>query len=285
LQIIANIICTAMGPGTGQCPAYSYYAGPGDVVSGALAWWGFEAYSNATRGAAAVNVCNVSDVACADMFTDATTGKLVVTTVGGSDCSVVTCTVKSFYDLSGNGRTQTQATIGSRAVLTASALNGVACATFNGAKTYSTPTITQALPITYSVVAERTGAFTLTGAILSSTGSGANELAIAFSSVANQMFAYNGSVLSATANDSVFHAVQGILPTAGNGTIYIDGSLTIGAAGTGATAAGAFYIGSDPAVNRMTGLFCEGGVYRIAFSAGQLSSMNTNQHSSGRWNF
>jgi hypothetical protein len=59
------------------------YTGPGDIAPGAKAWWGLRAYSAAKRGTRAVNVCNVSDVACVDFNTDATTGTLVIT-VGGA---------------------------------------------------------------------------------------------------------------------------------------------------------------------------------------------------------
>src|SRR5216684_5005777 len=77
------------------------FVGSGDIVGGWQVWYGLRAFSAAKRGTKAINVCNVSDVACADFLTDATTGALVVTTVGGSDCSVVVCIIKTLYDQSG----------------------------------------------------------------------------------------------------------------------------------------------------------------------------------------
>lgn len=296
--LLAGIICVAYaqidltGAGSGKKGSGSgggggcSYTGPGDTVSGALAAWGFEAYTAGTCGSAAVNVCNVSDVACADLSTSASTGKLVVTTIGGSDCSVVTCTIKTFYDLSGNGKNQTQATIANRATLTVSGQNGVACAQFtrSSSQSYNTPTITNALPFTFSTVAKRTGDTTSTQAIMATTGSG-GEAAIGFSSTAGDALLYNGVVFQPAAADNAIHAMQGVLPTAGNGTLFIDGSSNSGATGTVSTMSGLFYIGSDPGSNFATMLFCEGLVYGIGFSAGQQSSMDSNQRAAGRWNF
>lgn len=94
------------GPGTAHS-AGGAYVGPGDVVSGAKAWYGLRAYSSATRGTKAVNVCNstggVSGV-CADMFTDATTGALVPQVIGGITCPGTTdCTIAIWYDQTAGG--------------------------------------------------------------------------------------------------------------------------------------------------------------------------------------
>jgi hypothetical protein len=116
------------------------YIGPGDLgITTPLAWSGLRAFSSATRGNAAINVCNVADVACADMISDATTGALVITTIGGSDCSIVVCTVKKIYDQTAGGNCTgscdlVQNTIASRATLTVSCsgLTSSPCLTFNG---------------------------------------------------------------------------------------------------------------------------------------------------------
>src|SRR5215472_2356967 len=85
--------------GVSGAPACGGYQGPGDVVSGATAWWGYRAYNAAKCGTAAVNVCNVSDVVCADQSTSATTGQLFLNTVGGTNCvSAGPCTNKTLYD-------------------------------------------------------------------------------------------------------------------------------------------------------------------------------------------
>ncbi len=63
------------------------YTGPGNVASGATAWWGLRAYTSATRGNALINACNVADAACADLSSDATSGALTIPTIGGTACS------------------------------------------------------------------------------------------------------------------------------------------------------------------------------------------------------
>jgi hypothetical protein len=116
------------------------YVGPGDVgITTPLAWAGLRAFSAATRGNNAIHVCNPGDITCADMVTDATTGALVVTTVGGSDCSIVVCTVQTIYDQTAGGNCTgscnlVQTTIANRAALTVSCsgLTSRPCLTLNG---------------------------------------------------------------------------------------------------------------------------------------------------------
>lgn len=78
------------------------YTGPGDIVA-ATAWWGLRAYNaaNAAAGSRAVNVCLAGNVSCTDMVVNSS-GNLVVTNVGGSSCSSVSCFVAVLYDQSGN---------------------------------------------------------------------------------------------------------------------------------------------------------------------------------------
>jgi hypothetical protein len=67
------------------------------------------AWTSASRGNKLYNICNSTggtDVGCADIFSSATTGLTVPATVGGITCpaaSVTVCTVKTWYDGTGNG--------------------------------------------------------------------------------------------------------------------------------------------------------------------------------------
>src|SRR5437879_10288669 len=100
--------------GVGGSGAAAAYSGPGDVVSGAFAWWGMLCYSNAYSG----NVADITDAA-----TGNTTGTrlqcsfgIVSALVSGSACTFVTgnacsslattcataCNVVTLYDQSGN---------------------------------------------------------------------------------------------------------------------------------------------------------------------------------------
>src|SRR5216684_2329881 len=56
------------------------YTGPGDVYGTAIAWWGLRAFSTADRGSRLINICDPSNVTCADWSSSASTGLLVVGT-------------------------------------------------------------------------------------------------------------------------------------------------------------------------------------------------------------
>jgi hypothetical protein len=80
------------------------YTGPGDIVSGATAWWGIRAYKTAGLGTKVANICNSTggtDVGCADFNSNATTGIIESKTVSGITCPGANCTVKILYDQSG----------------------------------------------------------------------------------------------------------------------------------------------------------------------------------------
>src|SRR5260221_661617 len=72
--------------GTGRAPVVAAsYTGPGDIVSGAVGWWGLRAYNAASRGNPLANVCTVIATidTCLDFSSDATTGSLLIVTIGG----------------------------------------------------------------------------------------------------------------------------------------------------------------------------------------------------------
>lgn len=269
------------GPGrasTGSPPAYT---GPGDVVISAGGWFGLRAYSLATRGNAAINVCNVSDVVCTDFSTDATSGVLTITTVGGSSCSVVTCTVKTIYDQSGGGNDLVQTTIANRAVLTVSCLSGLPCLTFTSTKNYisaSGPITTQ--PMTFSAVAQRNASFTSQAEILTGVNTGAS---IEFGPAANQIAIFGGATeRTAAATDSVFHTFQAVL-NGSSSVLYVNGGssalATPGTAGYngGWNINGGLWVGVGPM------LWCEAGGWPVGFNSTQAGDMNANQRA--YWGF
>jgi hypothetical protein len=117
-NLIAGLLLTqALAPARAQfngpspsSPAPIYCVqGPGDVQP-YVAWGSvFRAYSMATCGMPAINVCDSTggvDVACADMVTSTTTGFLVPKVIGGLTCgtdSSGNCTIKIIYDIPGAG--------------------------------------------------------------------------------------------------------------------------------------------------------------------------------------
>lgn len=272
----------------------SSYTGPGNIVSGATAWWGTRAFDAVHCGSKAINVCNVSDVVCADMFTNPSTGDLIVTSIGGSDCSMVTCTIKTAYDQTGLGACQagtapcdiTQAVIADRPTLSLSCIGALACMACNGSQWLQTvgnsPAVTQ--PFTVSAVGKRIGA--ANGGLFSQTTlfSGPQMIFLA----ANTVSIYDGGTpFAASAMDGAPHAMQGVYLNASS-TLAVDGSSsTGGSVGTG-TGGGFLLMCSDRGGGGggffLTGQVMELGYWNtVGFSGGQITSVNSNQHT--YWGF
>lgn len=282
-----DMMLLGVGGRSGAAP----YVGPGDVV--ALSFWvGMRAYNTATRGTAAVNICSESagvDVTCEDELTSATTGKLVLGTVG-STCSSVTCTVKIWYDPTGNnfcGASTpcnfTQTTVANRATFLITGCPGTSgqpCASFNGSSDcYASPgTSTASQPYSQTAVAERNPSSSNPQSIFifaNTTGQ------IGFSSSANSMLMYDGSVISAAATDATLHAVQAAFDgTASSGsTLDIDGTPTTGtmagAPGTLPGLLGSIHTACDN--QQLQGYFVEMGFKSSLFSSGDMSALTSNQ--------
>lgn len=265
------------------------YIGPGDVVSSSVGWWGMRAYSAATKGTKAVNVCNVSDVACADLSTDATTGALVVTTIGGSDCTMVTCTVKIWYDQSGanqcSGSTScdiSNATIGNRPVFVVSCQSSKPCARFAASSnqtltTAGSSTSAQNQPYTISYVAKQTSGFTTHGTVLGASG---GTVQVGLGDATNSAFAcFCTSAPTVTAANNAFHAIQNLGDNAAS-DIYVDGSGNTVSVGV-SSINGAYEVSGNS--NFLTGDVAEIGVWDLGFTGGNKSAMNSNQHT--YWGF
>lgn len=278
--------------GLPPCGGVAGFQGLGDVVSGAVGFWGTQAYSAATRGNRALNVCinsGGSFINCVDWSTDATTGKVVPTNVGGSACNIVTCVAKIIYDQSGNNGCSSAAcdltaTSGiSAPTVTLSALGGTACLTYLGSSSQSNFTstgFTQAQPYTISAVSERNGATSTIGIIFAD---GNGDVFTYYSATPNTVIMQSNINQSASATDNAFHAIQFNFQGA-SGNFYIDGANTNVAGSTGTTSMTAgFSIGTGGGFF-LTGVVCEIALYPANENANQ-STMNTNQHGSGRWNF
>jgi hypothetical protein len=267
------------------------FAGPGDVVAGALAWWGLRAYSAAKAGTKAANICNAGDAACADVNTLANGNFDVVTAQGAPlNCGGTggTCTIKTLYDQSGaiNCTTACDITGGlpaARPTLIFNCIGTRPCAAFVATDRLlnSGYVPTNAQPFTASMVADRTGALTAFGATMAS----AALVQLGFGVAANLVGQYAGiAIVNAAAADNTTHAIQHIVNGA-SGQMYIDGTSTAVSGSPGPSSiATSLAIGSASDLsNPFTGNFHEGGWWAGAFTGGQLSSMNSNQHA--YWGF
>lgn len=132
------------GPGTPHSAGGGGgFSGVIDVFGATNAKWCFSlrACSAATRGTRAINLCEPTQVTCADISTDATTGALNAPgTIGGTNCTTSnTCIIKKWYDqlvlLACAGGTSCDLDNGSIGPsLTYSCSNSHPCAAFNGSQ-------------------------------------------------------------------------------------------------------------------------------------------------------
>jgi hypothetical protein len=272
------------------------YTGPGDVVSGAYAWWGLRAYNAAKAGTKAANICNSGDANCADVNT-LSNGNFDVTTAQGSplNCGGTggTCTIKVLYDQSGNTNCAgsvacdlnvTAGGASARPTLTFSCVVSLPCMTLSGASGHRVESTgaaaTQNQPYTISIVAKRTGSFTTNGGIFYMNGNGGD---LETNASTNTWKQYAGSNATFTISDSSPHALQAIFNGASS-NVYIDGSSTgtsPGASSFGSS--GNVILGDNGGGNSINGWVGEVGVWGSGLSAGNQSAMNSNQHT--YWGF
>lgn len=257
---------------SGGAPAYT---GIGDILAQTF-WGGFRAYSSATRGTKAINACIPADAACADLSTDATTGLLVVSTIGGSSCSVVTCTIKTLYDKASTNDA-TQATIGSRPTLTANSLNTAWCMTFAGGQALIGVNYTSSQPYSMLAVTKPTSNTGDQGIMGVDNGTFAGGI-LNHSSTGNFQI-YSGNTIAAATTLNTWHAYQGVFNGVLNGVNAQDGSEVTGDGGSQSLTAYPLNIGQEGTASQpYTGLICEVGYLNAGYSGANRTAMNTNMH-------
>ncbi len=280
----------------GDAPSY---VGPGNVVSGAFAWWGLRAYDTAHAGTKAVNVCNDTggvDVLCEDYLTD-TSGNLVIATIGGVTCASLgtNCKVAKIYDQSGANSCGAgtipcdvaQATVINRPVLNPSCLSGLACLVCTGVNGVSTSFVT--IVSTWTTI---TQPYTTTNIFKRTANTTTQQIHYQFgpSNVQGEYFGASGqyginagSSLAPTGiTENAFHASQNIYNGASS-QVNVDGGATNGAAGAGTIASGTLQLCDNISSHIQAENLTEWGLWRGAFSAGNITAMNSNQHA--YWGF
>lgn len=254
----------------------SSYSGPGNIASGAIAWWGLRAYNvaYATGSDPAADILRASDSATTTINILSNGNFDTATAV--SFCASTTCTVTKLYDQTGNGNNTTA--VAAPVALTFNCIGSLPCMNFNGTSHFlASPggsNIPQ--PWTISAVAERTGAFTSFGSIYGDTS---NEQ-LMFTTSPNTVSVFGGVLLPGAATDSAFHALQGIANGASS-NLYIDGTANSGSAGTNAFVATGATIGNG--FNTLTGNMTEVGIWPSAFSTSTATNLSSNQHT--YWGF
>lgn len=281
----SQMMATGIGGGGFGGAGAPAYTGIGDIKS-FYAAWGTRAYSSATRGNKLVNVCNSTggvDVGCADMLSDASTGAIVPQTINGLSCPAANCTIKIWYDLTGNTNCsanacdQVQATVANRVTLTASAIGTKTCGvSSNASQLYATANslTSQAQPVSATLVAKwasTSGNQLAFGALSGGPGAGYG--------MATPNFAlYGSTIVNGSAADTSPHAIQYIFNTASS-FVVVDSttgstSTSGGVALSGATALFADAFGQSMASG---GIICETGIAVGAWNGTDTSNMHTNQ--------
>lgn len=287
ISLLLSGLAFANPPGTFQPLLLSTtYIGPGDVVPGAIFWGGLRAYSSASRGTKAVNVCLPADTACSDFFSDATTGQLVITTISGSSCdnSTVICTVKTVYDQTGNGKDFTNAGgVYPRIIFRVNCSGSLPCMEFtmtgNASGACNSSFYSTAQPYTIVGPMQRTGDFSALSLIFSADNVGLSAGGVIYGYTSpNTAAIFSTSPITAAMTDSAFHSLIGIFNGVSS-SIVVDSTATTGNPGT-ATLQTTACIGRTFNANYgLIGYGFETGVWASAFNSTQYGNMNTNIHS------
>lgn len=254
------------------------YVGPGDIKSGASAYWGFRAYNTAAIGS---NVCDIKRAS------DSTTQTFVSLAGGAVDTASIatflnatTGKVTKFYDQTGNGHHAT-----------------------NASSDFAyTPSVFGSLP---AIVGQGTANSLLASALASSTGAQSVSLVIKTSAnVAGPtslvgpsadaglelrvngghfdlLITQTADVLSSTSivSASTKYAVGVDTDGSGNYHIFTNGAAD-GATAAGMPSAGTWGIGGtgttsvDPAIHT----FAEVIIYGSVLASGDYSNLSSNQH-------
>lgn len=205
------------------------YQGPIDVAGAAFGAWGLRCQSAAYCGGNLANVCTdiVGVDTCLDFSSNAATGNLVIVTIGGLSCAVVTCTIKTLYDQSGTADCSgacdvTEPTVANRPVLTPNCIGSLPCAVCTSAGSSNLTSIgtigSHSQPFSASWVAKRTGAAQGFAVAPGSPGAG-------WPNTANTATAFSGSFITASATDGSPHAFAALFNTTSS-VIAVDGSST-----------------------------------------------------------
>lgn len=272
------------------------FAGSGDAVSGAKAWYSCARAYTAAYATATGNLCDLVDTSTgaatctlksgtngfADLTGTYCTG--AVTVVNFCTVAHTGCSVKKAYDqtgalaCSGAGNCDiSEATLANMPLLSLSSINSLPCMTFAlGQDLTSTLTLTQAQPFSYSVVSKRTGNFTTFSDII---GDSSRSGEATYGGSADQIGIFAGSAAIVTATDSVFHGVQFVV----NNT---SSAVAVGTTQTSGLTAGTQTLSNDIAIaiTHLIGVVCEAGMWPVAFSGAQQTSLFNNQNSSSGYN-
>ena len=289
-----QITVTDSASNTANCGSafqIAIYAGPGDVVSGATAWYGLRAFTGAQAAAGATTTAVVdvygqtTTTSCTIYLLGNSTGGLDFSTAGAGSvghqcllgattfCTVTntSCTVSKLYDKSGNGNNVTEANTSKQPTLTFNCLNtSLPCLTGVSASSQSLGgTVASSSNGSLEGVGIRTGTFTSKGDLISVGG---GELG--WYNSAGEIALTNGGTAGITLSsisDSAWHVIIGVFGASSSGLLYGDATGTTGTETF--TASTAIGIMADSSGARFTnGQWAEAGYWGSTnFTTGQIT--------------
>jgi hypothetical protein len=250
------------------------YVGPGDLVSGATAWYGLRAYSAAVAATGtqkAINIRRASDNATTDILI-LPNGNLDVVTAAAFLAST-TGFLTTLYDQTGNGLNAVQATPSSQPQLILSGMGPLPVMKMApSVMLCATNPLAAASVFSISAVAIRTANVTGYSGIMGGGSSGAY-----FTNAVNTAMTYQSAfIATAPATHSVWHATQFIFTGGANSLVAVDGvDGTPANAGSGNMGRG-IQVGESNG-NAMTCNVAEAGLWSGNFTAAQRTPMQANQ--------
>lgn len=286
------------GAGKGTPGVAASYQGPGDIKTGAVAFYSCARVYDLSKASTSTNLCDLVAVtggAAVCTLRGSSTGfvDLAGTYCSGTDpasaCAAASggsCVVSKVYNQIGGtncvGSTDCsllQSTHANRPALTFNSLNSLPCMTFDGsndALTASAALSATAQPFNFITLAKRTGNFT---SFQIPFGSSDVVADIIWSSSANNIEIRSSSAITPTsATDNLWHSLIGVFNGASS-IFTVDGSSRTGLnpGSTGATAA--LLMGGSS--HLMTGPVCEAGAWQgSAWTTTDTGDIYNNQHGS-----
>jgi hypothetical protein len=273
---ILNVLAGDNAPASG-----SSYTGPGDIVASALVWYGLRGYSAAysTGSNPCIDIVDTSSAnqATINILSDGTLDVATLTTWIGNHG---TAWIKKLYDQSGNANHVAPASANGGIIIATGVLTPPVISLGGTSAMNSTSNVVQSEPYSLSYVADRL--ISGRGGYNSLIGSGVGTMQTGSSLTNDKAFLFIGSPVEATATDGAFHAIQDTYNST-TSEIYVDGSGTTVNIGGTTGLSNKFEIGAGGGTNNFKGYFTEVGAWAGAFSSGNKSSLNSNQHT--YWGF
>lgn len=292
---------TLMGVSGGDAGAAAGYQGPGDIASGAIAFYSAGRAYNAAYAAAQSPLADLVDTTTGLATCTLNVGTngfanltAVVCPTGAPTVSVMTfctvthagCSITKLYDQTGNGNHVVQATLANMPALTFNAQNGLPCAAGTNTAAMnleSAGTISQAAPYSLISVVERTGSFTTLQRIMRNGTAGAGGMNWSVS--ANTINVNNGTSAALTANDNTFHALLDV--ASGTAPLFaVDSSANTSTLSNGTTALSSniFFMGVGTAAV-LAGFVCESGLWAADLNSSYQAMLANMRSATNGWNF